>query len=167
MTRSIHSDLSFILSNLREGDQREIDALLGSATPVPAVVQMVAQSWLQSQFKRMVYGRDGQPIAFICFNAYTATSLQVSMLSTARWKEATRPLIRWGLKYFKPQALRRGYRRVECRTIVGNSDAIHFLEGLGFRLECRVLDYGLHDEVFLQYAWRASDHVPFPENPEA
>lgn len=167
MIRSIHDDLSFIFNNLRSGDAREVKALFDQSVSLHTLVHVVAQSWDNAQFKHMVYGADGEPIAFICFNASTVTTLQVSMMSTARWKEAARPLIRWGLKYFKPVALHWGYRRVECRTIAGNSDAIRFLEGLGFRLECAVPDYGVNGEGFLQYAWRASDHVPVPENPEA
>lgn len=166
MTRSIHDDLSFIFNNLRAGDRREIAALFDPTITLGTVVKVVAESWGNAQFKHMVHGRDGEPIAFICFNASTSGTLQVSMMATERWREASRPLIKWGLKFFKPIALHWGYRRVECRTIAGNSDAIRFLEGLGFRLECMVPDYGVNGEVFLQYAWRASDHVPVPENPE-
>jgi hypothetical protein len=166
MTHLTRDDaVRYIIQHARPNDQKE----LMSVVDCDALLFHIPEFVNAAKFFKLFTAADGEPIAFIAFHQTTPVSMNVSMISTPRWKEAVKPLLRWGLKYFKPMALNVGYCRVECRTIAGNSDAIWFLEGLGFRLECRVPDYGLdRDLIFLQYAWRLSDHVPLsPEDRDA
>jgi hypothetical protein len=157
MTRLGSDDaLRYILANLRERDRAEI-----KATNVEGIDynDAVPHFFSFAAFKTIAYDKQDNPAAFMMFHPMTPVTLAASMLATDKWLDVASPLMRWGLKFFKPQALEVGYRRCECRTLAGHHEAIWMLERLGFRQEAVIPDYGSNSETFLQFAWRASDHV--------
>lgn len=155
--------ISDIIRAARPGDVAEIRALV-----TPDQLLYSAPFWWQSAAFKQVF-RDGLvPVAFATFHPISPTTLQASLVATELWPRVTRKFFLWGLRFFKPHALKKGFKRVECRTLAGNDPAIDMLEALGFRCEATVADYGRNGEVFLQYAWRLSDHVRVlsPQSPE-
>ena len=155
--------ISFILSNCRARDRKEIAATMSQETVELAVREM----WPGREWGEIFYDALGLPACFIMFHAITPVALTASLIATDSWRDVAPRVIRWGLKLFKPQALEAGFLRVECRAMAGHTDAIWMLERLGFTLEAFVPDFGRDGQLFLQYAWRRRDHVHLSEAPKA
>lgn len=147
------ADISSLLSRLRPRDREELveygfdHASALAAFAAPAVLSRV-------------FSARASPQAFIAFHALTPRALVVSMVAAPEWRSVLRDVWRWSQREAKPQLLRLGYHRAECRTMQGHEDAIRFLEHLGFRQECPIPDFGASGAAFIQYAWRLENHVP-------
>jgi len=161
----LKTDLQWVVRNARAWDVREIEALVS----LEFLGDNITEMYQNATFGTLLHAQDGTPVAFAMFHEVAGTTLAASMIATDRWPEVSKRFFRWGLKFFKVTALEIGYRRVECRTIHGNAEAIKMLEALGFKREADVQSYGRGGEDFWQYAWRLSDHVPLspktPKNP--
>jgi hypothetical protein len=156
MTRSIEEALLYIIDNARPRDVVEMMATRTPTMPLPR--HTVGPLWEAAEYAQ-IFGAGDEPICFVMFHALTTRALSASLISTPRFHEIARPLLSWGLKEFKPAALRKGYNRLECRTMSGHLEAIELLERLGFQREVVLRDYGAHGETFFQYAWRLPDNV--------
>lgn len=146
-------DTHEILAHLRQRDRDELVeygfdlATAAQAFEAPAVIS------------KIFFAKD-VPEAIIAFHQLTPKAVAVSLMATQNWPRVARALWRWGQTTARPELLRQGFTRAECRTLEGHADAIAFLERLGFVRECHVPNFGATGASFIQYAWRLNDHVP-------
>lgn len=126
---------------------------------IPTAIIAVQEMWDHAAYRK-VFSHEARPVAFAMFTSISPTTLSASLIATDEFIMVWREFLSWGLKYFKPDALEAGYRRVECRTLARHREARSMLERLGFVMEAEIPDFGLGGETFFQYAWRLSDHVP-------
>lgn len=147
-----------LLANLRERDAQELAEYGYDMAMAAAIIRNIPHVAFE------LFSHGGRQAAAVWFDALTPRALVVSMLATDEFPHVARQVIRWGLSV-RPKLLAAGYRRAECRVMDGHSDAIRFLEYLGFRLECRLPQFGASGISFAQYAWRLNDHrVYFPQS---
>lgn len=140
------------VENLRERDRVELDELaIGPGS--------VAELLCKGAVLGAVFPWRWAPAAVIAFHPITSTTLAVSMLATDDWRRVSLSAIRWASRFAIPSLLAAGYQRAECRTMAGHDDAIRLLDRFGFRAECTLPRYGRSGRDFIQYSWKASDHV--------
>lgn len=151
-------ELMLILARARDRDHDELTATAGPGT----IAQNLLTMWPHAPAAQ-IFRYQGRPVAFCAFFAMTPVCLSVGMIATPEFPRVARELIRWG-KEAKPRLLSLGFRRAECRAIEGHDDAVRLLNHLGFVAEARIPDFGRNGETFVQFAWRASDHVLYAEN---
>jgi hypothetical protein len=140
------------LANLRPRDREEMAAL--------GVTDEVALNILT---QRVVVGAlfpwRWMPTVVLAFHQVGPKTVEVSMLATDDWRYVSRAVIRWALRFAKPQLLAMGFDRAQCLTMEGYDEAIRFLEFMGFKREGRIVPKG-SSRAFIRYAWRVQDHVP-------
>lgn len=157
--------LGWLMSDLRPSDRLELQAC-GYRTPAEVADRF------NGVLLGAIYSYEAEPVAVVAFAPLTPSTVSAALLASRKWRHVAPMMVRHGLRTLRPMLLTMGFRRAECRTIVGHDDAVRLLERVGFVLECRVPLYGKEGETFLQYAWRLSDHkneglhVHLPETAE-
>lgn len=162
MTLSPTEAAVYIVRNCRDRDRQEIECY----SDIETMTMVAAAMYETANFSRIFYWRD-RPVAFVMMHAVTPSCLSASMLATDDWRRVAGAVMRWGLGNFRKNAIGQGFRRLECRAMSGHNDAVNFLLRMGFVLECQVRDFGRNGEIFLQFAWRLSDHVFVTKDPQA
>lgn len=157
---SLLEGATFVLRYCRARDRAEIDAVVGYDRARNGFLD----PWLATAVLARVFDHDGMPAAVIAVHEINACTVSLSMFATYQWRHVALAVAKWARRECMPQLLAAGYRRAECRAIDGHEDAQAFLKFLGFTLECRCPEYGRGGETFLQFAWRANDHVLHAEN---
>lgn len=152
---------AYVVANCRTRDREEIECY----SDIPTMTAVVREMMATADFSCVFYW-NMQPAAFVMLHAMTPSCLAASMIATDDWPKVAGRVMRWGLGTLKKNAIRRGFRRLECRAMAGHDDAVRFLSRMGFVMECVVYDFGRNGETFLQFAWRLSDHVHLSKGSE-
>lgn len=152
-----------IVQNCRARDRAEVEALYGLRATLQTVPQWVGSAVLVRIFD-LHMGYRTEPVAFVAAHEVTPRTVQLSMLATEDWPRVAYQVIRWAKREAMPELMAKGYRRAEVRSIEGHTDALRFLDCLGFQLEGIAQEYGRNGENFHILAWRSKDHVFQPKD---
>lgn len=154
-------DLSFIATNLRPQDQREIYCQLPEGiTPAEiAVLSMMGRTW--------VAVLDGQPIAAFGIVPIAASVLSLWCWGTPRMTRAVPAITRYVRDELAPEWARLGVTRVEARSIAGHDAAHRWLRGQGFSsVPCPSYGRGCEDFLLFAITRRDWDVLQRPGNAE-
>lgn len=139
---------SYVYAFCRDRDREEIETVMGYE-----IGRALLPDWLRQAVVLQTFGNDKHPIAFVAVHKITPRCVVMSLIATDEWKSVAHSVAKWGIRECMPFLLSLGYRRAECRAVVGHDDALAFLRWLGFRKECTVPQYGANGESFHQMAW--------------
>ena len=150
-----------MLLNLREQDKNEIRAARGEFDPYKLgleIFQAGVKVWL-------VHARQFRftPVAAFGFYRMTPTCGGVFAFGTDDWPLVVKGMTRRILRDIMPRAPEWGFHRAECRALASRQDVRRWLEGLGWRAEAVLSEFGIRREDFILYAWTAP-HEAHPHN---
>lgn len=149
--------VGILTARLRAKDVEELDARSGPEL-VPdraARIYRAMQGATIAHIARPA-GAPHQPLALLAIHAAGGEGW-ASFLATEDWGRIGLSLTRHIRRELIPALLADGMRRVECRALATHSAACRWLNILGAVEECDLPGFGLHDETFVQFAWRKSD----------
>ena len=156
-------DMTFVASNMRDQDRREITAVIEESDTVIGYMLFASSpglawcGWL-----------DGQPVA-----AFGVSRLYAGLgggwaYMTPRGVRLVPAITRFALRHVKRQLIAEGFRRIEVRTAIDHDISHKWLARLGFHLEGTAYDYGAGGLDFLTFAATAKrnkSHVLFSQSP--
>lgn len=159
--KSDREALLLALCCLRPQDIAEIEAVRGKFVPFELATEIMRVSfklWLVYQFPFRA-----TPIAVFGFHRMTPTCGGVFAFGTNDWPLVVKGMTRRILRDIMPKAPEWGFHRAECRALASRHDVRRWLEGLGWRAEAVLSEFGIRREDFILYAWTApheahSDH---------
>ena len=150
-----------MLGALRAQDIAELNAVRGSAINAfkleRELVQADAQLWLAYPTG------SSTPAAAFGFHRMTPTCAGVFAFGTDDWPLVVKGMTRRILRDIMPMAPKWGFHRAECRALASRHDVRRWLEGLGWRAEAVLSEFGTRREDFILYAWTAP-HEAHPDN---
>lgn len=149
-------DITFVASNLREQDRREVfaTALLGSGTEAGFI------SFHNSPGFSWTGWLEGQPVA--AFGVGQGSPWQPHIrhawaFGTGRFKRTVPAITRFCLKEWPSRLIGEGVTRVEIRSLADHDLAHKWLSALRAHREAVMLNYGVNGETFELWAWLADD----------
>jgi hypothetical protein len=146
---------------LRVQDIAEIKAVRGKF-----VTGVIADEIMRAAFKVwFVYQAPFHATPAAAFGLYkmTPTCAGVFAFGTNDWPLVVKGMTRRILRDIMPKALEWGFHRAECRALASRQDVRRWLEGLGWRAEAVLSEFGTRREDFILYAWTAP-HEAHPHN---
>ncbi|PCI27312.1 hypothetical protein COB52_04990 [Candidatus Kaiserbacteria bacterium] len=159
-------DVSYILANLRQCDQRELDATC-PPEGVPGMAHIITQVATFS-YVAVVKGELGgrHPVA-----TWGAWQLHpgvwiVWMLATDRWGQVARMVTKQAREALGPALYEVGANRVECLSIEGHHQAHRWLRYFGAHVEHEdpdtlqggeICNWGINGETFYRFVWFRGD----------
>lgn len=149
-------DLSYVLSNIRPDDRREIEA----QWPPPWDATGIAATALASTHAYCVL-LDGNPEAAFGAGEVRLGLWEAWSWGTPRMRRAVPHITRFVREVMLPDVLGRGGQRVEARPMDGHRMACRWLEKMGARFSGHARCWGVDGQDFVVYAWvrRDVEHV--------
>jgi hypothetical protein len=146
---------------LRDQDIAEIKAVRGKFVPSDIAAEIMRAAfkvWLvyEAPFR-------ATPVAAFGFFRMTPTCAGVFAFGSNRWPLVVKGMTRRILRDIIPRASEWGFHRAECRALASRQDVRRWLEGLGWRAEAVLSEFGTRREDFILYAWTAP-HEAHPDN---
>jgi len=98
----------------------------------------------------------GEPVA--AWGAYRMTPVTAACwaFGTPGWGRVVTSVTRHIRKVMIPGLLKAGFHRAECRALEKREDTRLWLTSLGWFAEAVLVEFGVHRENFVLYAWTAS-----------
>jgi hypothetical protein len=142
-----------LIAHLRQTDIDELNAVRGDFG--------ASRLWfdLSRSEARMWFAYPKQfrftPAAAFGFHRMTPTCAGVFAFGTDDWPLVVKGMTRRILRDIMPMAPMWGLHRAECRALASRQDVRRWLEGLGWRAEAVLSEFGIRREDFILYAWTA------------
>lgn len=143
-------DVTWIASNMREDDRREIGCMLPEGTALSHAA--VAMLYGSGEHAFVAYLK-GEPVAAVGVSRLSPWLGSAWAFGTDRTRRVIPALTRWVVTEWKPRMIADGFTRVEVRTIIDHDLSHRWLESLGFEREGLCRGYGRNSEDFVQYAY--------------
>lgn len=135
--------------NLRPEDLYELSAVGLRAKDVPVIVEMSARPG-----EAHVLFWDGKPVFVWGVNLHVPGCYGLWGFGTKDTKRAMPSITKWGMRTWLPDFLARtSARRIEVRVPVSSVHSINWLKRLGMFVECRLPNYSVVGEDFLQLSY--------------
>lgn len=138
-------DLTYILANLRAGDQRELRAHLGEVPPLDMAYATLATPWA---FQIRLHD---QPVAAFGAHAQSPTTVSAWAYGTDRFRRAVPQMTRFINGALARELVRQGFRWAEARSVEGHEEAHRWLLALGAQVACDLPGFGVNGERFLLF----------------
>jgi hypothetical protein len=148
------------MGRLRRADILELNAVRGRADPYKIERDLIganAEIWLACPTG------SSKPAAAFGFHRMTPTCAGVFAFGGDDWPLVVKGMTRRILRDIMPMAPKWGFHRAECRALASRQDVRRWLEGLGWRAEAVLSEFGTRREDFILYAWTAP-HEAHPDN---
>lgn len=150
-----------MLLHLRDQDKDELRAVRGAFDP-----HRLGDEIFRASFKVwLAYPRKFRftPVAAFGLYRMTPTCAGVFAFGTDDWPLVVKGMTRRILRDIIPKAPEWGFHRAECRALKSRQDVRRWLEGLGWRAEAVLSEFGIRREDFILYAWTAP-HEAHPDH---
>lgn len=141
----------YIAERMREWDAKEIYATRWDDSPSDLAADVMgtgAFSW--------VCGLD-EPIAVLGATPMHKGCWSVYMFATDKFDTIRISMTRFVKQVMIPGLVAADFRRAECRSIEGHTQAQRWLEMTGGKREAVLSDYGREGETFYLYRWSPAD----------
>jgi hypothetical protein len=158
--RADRQALFLALCYLRACDIVEIEAARGKFVASELAIEI-----MRAAFKVwFVYDKlfRATPIATFGLYRMTPTCAGVFAFGADDWPLVVKGMTRRILRDIMPKAPEWGLHRAECRALKSRQDVRRWLEGLGWREEAVLSEFGARREDFILYAWTAP-HEAHPD----
>ena len=150
-------DVSFIATNLRTCDEREIRCQVPAGTkPAEIAALCIGQGQSWTAF------RNGLPSGAFGFAAISEGVLNGWAFGRPGFGRCIPSITRFVFREMVPGWMNDAVRRIEIRTIEGHHSAHRWLEAAGAERCCTLEDWGRGGERFYLYAWvcrAVPDHI--------
>lgn len=138
---------------MREWDRREVFATRWDDDP--NILAMDTMRW--GNLTRVAWNGE-RPVAVIGAIEIWPTVWSVWMYGTDEFPSVGLGVTRFVRDTLIPEIIGAGFRRAECKSLEGHTDAHRWLEALGARREGEpLLNYGKRGETFHTYVWDRED----------
>lgn len=143
-------DVSYVLGNLRPGDEREVRCLIPDGT------KMYEVAWNQLQASRecyVAYRKDQPAMTFGVCQGISCASLIVWALGTPQARMVIPAVSRFMVLDVLARYVDAGYVSMEARSIATHVEAHRWMRALGAVAEGKPYPYGKGGERFITFRW--------------
>jgi len=145
-------DATYVMSWLRPADEEEV------MCQVPAGMRRDHMAYNLLMSGDNFAARQGdQPVGFFGTAPLNAACLSVWALGTRHMWRAVSAMNRFLIDEHLPARIEQGYRTMEARSIIGHTDAHHWIRQLGGVQHGPAFEFGRDREHFLLFRWHMDD----------
>lgn len=155
------SGLRYVLTHLRECDEREFKATLFTGDieeTVKRIYNLPGATW-------ECRTADGTPAVIGGFTQVWVGLAGGWLWGTADWSKVSREVTRFVFRFILPALDQTGFHRIECRALKGNEETIRWLQLIGFHEEAVTAQFGQGREDFILLARTAVHARSAPQKP--
>lgn len=145
-------DATYVMWNLRPADVEEV------MCQVPEGLSPNSMAYNLLFSGDTFAARNGdQPVGFFGTSPINASCLSVWALGTRHMWRAVSAMNRFLVDEHLPARIEQGYRTMEARSIIGHTDAHHWIRQLGGKPLGEPFDFGRNGEQFILFRWHMHD----------